>query len=600
MRISKKILAAFVAALMVIAMPMSALADMTEFYGTGSHGHMPPLYLGQTTKSSGGPAIPFPGMEAPAAVAPATLNDVDYDSLEAAVAAAVDGDTIYVNCYTGGNGIKFPQGKFNNVGLTIDFGGYEYWVDGTLVGSTGTETNGFQLLKDNNITLKNGAIYSFKAKILLQNYSNLTLDNMSVKTCNNTYWNCYTLSNNNGNVLIKDSVVSASEHLDPMTNIDNNFAFDVCRYASYPEVHVTVEGNSEIYGNIEVYASGSDARNGFSLDLQDGTYTGKVVLTKSAGEAMENYPEKVSITKDNSVDVAVSNGYEWDGEGKLVESTPVDTMSITVEDNIDLNINVDVKNTADAEKIRYSFATPDVENSTTQTVEQAANEATENVKVELAPAQIMDEITVEVLDADDNVIRETTTSIADYCEAIIESPVTETITEELKELAKATLDYGKAAAEYFDYNTEAFEGKTQQITDTFNENGTFDDAKNNNGASGISVTSVAYRATSKPELLFRVSTSTPEYVLAETALTVEGVEGATAKFVKVGDVVYVQVSNLNITDFNKTISVYGGGFNINYVPISWVVAASNASGAIGTLGNAIGNYYVASAAYFAS
>ncbi|MBR7044691.1 MAG: hypothetical protein IKI23_03390, partial [Lachnospiraceae bacterium] len=78
----------------------------------------------------------------PEPVAAAKIGDVKYETLEAAFAAAKDGETIKVLKDCAGNGIKAPQGKFKE-GLTVDFGGHTYTVDGTTVGSTGTETNGF-------------------------------------------------------------------------------------------------------------------------------------------------------------------------------------------------------------------------------------------------------------------------------------------------------------------------------------------------------------------------------------------------------------------------------------------------------------------------
>ena len=132
-------------------------------------------------------------------------------------------------------------------GITIDFAGYSYTVGGKLVGSTGTATNGFHLLAGNKITMKNGFIYgdasvagddktewSGAPAIMIQNYSNLTLDNMTVSGGKQTV---YTISNNNGNTVIKDSIINPG-------NAEGTkyspIAFDVCRYSSYPSVSVTV------------------------------------------------------------------------------------------------------------------------------------------------------------------------------------------------------------------------------------------------------------------------------------------------------------------------------------------------------------------------
>ena len=54
-----------------------------------------------------------------------------------------------------GGGVVFEG---NGRTLTIDFNGFTYTVTNPTVGSAGTETNGFQLLKGNAVTLKNGAL----------------------------------------------------------------------------------------------------------------------------------------------------------------------------------------------------------------------------------------------------------------------------------------------------------------------------------------------------------------------------------------------------------------------------------------------------------
>ena len=231
----------------------------------------------------------------------AQIDDVRFESLAAAFAAAQDGDTIELLTNCSGDGIVVPEGKFTT-GLTVDFKGFTYDFSGKGVGSTGTEYNGFQLLKDNTITFKNGTITatSEDAGFLIQNYSNLTLDKMTIDGTG--VWGGYVMSNNCGNVVIKDTTINAAE---------GDFAFDVCRYASYPSVSVTVEGSSVINGNIEISASGNDANEGFTLAINGGTYNGQTILDASAEAAMEAAPDKVSITKDNTVDVAAPAGYAW-------------------------------------------------------------------------------------------------------------------------------------------------------------------------------------------------------------------------------------------------------------------------------------------------
>ena len=250
----------------------------------------------------------------------AKIGTTNYATLAEAFAAAQDGDTITLLADCSGNGISVPQGKFGTNGLTVNFAGFTYTVDQEpLAGSTGTKTQAFQLLKDNKITFKNGTIYSEVAKMLVQNYSNLTLDGMTLTLNNSNYAYAYTLSNNNGSVVIKDTTITA--------NPAGGFAFDVCRYASYPSVSVTVQGNSVINGNIEFDAGNSNPIDGIHLTLTSGTHTGSISLTNGGKNAL-NAGVNASITKASTFTQAAPEGYTWsaadtNGIQTLVKLPPV-------------------------------------------------------------------------------------------------------------------------------------------------------------------------------------------------------------------------------------------------------------------------------------
>ena len=223
--------------------------------------------------------------------APVAIGDVKYSDLATAIAAAKDGDTVTLLANCSGDGIQVKGGK----NITVDFANYSYTVGGKLVGSTGTASNGFQLLAGNTITMKNGFIYgdasvagdditewSGAPAIMIQNYSNLTLDNMTVSGGKQTV---YTISNNNGNTVIKDSIINAG-------NAEGTkyspVAFDVCRYSSYPSVSVTVEGNSVINGNIEI-SGGIGEGQSRQLNIKNGTFNGKFSISG-------NVPANIAIS----------------------------------------------------------------------------------------------------------------------------------------------------------------------------------------------------------------------------------------------------------------------------------------------------------------
>lgn len=271
-----------------------------EFIAEGKSG-VNGIYLTETPQAPNGLG------DAVAVLTDAEGNSSNYASLEAAFADAIDGSSITLLKDCAGNGIKVPKGKFQVNGLEVDFGGYTYTVDGSTVGSAGTETQAFQLLKDNYIIFSNGTITSEKALFLVQNYSDLTLEDMTLTLNNENYASGYTLSNNNGNITIIGSTINA--------NTGGGFAFDVCRYSSYPSVTVTVDGGSYINGDVEVSASGNDAKEGFTLMLADGVINGNLVIDESAKAAMIATPKMAIVRERDSFGQPAPEGFKWQSEG---------------------------------------------------------------------------------------------------------------------------------------------------------------------------------------------------------------------------------------------------------------------------------------------
>lgn len=129
-----------------------------------------------------------------------------YETLPAAIAAApTDKTQATITLYddVNGDGSKVIKGQ----NLVINLNGHKYTVGGETVGSTGTETNGFQMLMGSTVTFKNGELYSTTAKILLQNYCDLTLD--GVKVSKSTAGN-YLVSNNFGSFTMINSELNAT------------------------------------------------------------------------------------------------------------------------------------------------------------------------------------------------------------------------------------------------------------------------------------------------------------------------------------------------------------------------------------------------------
>ena len=257
----------------------------------------------------------------------AAINGQGYASLAAAFDAAKDGDTITLLKSTNGNGIELDTGKFATEGLTVDFNGHTYTVGGVLVGSATTGTNAFQLLQGGKVTFKNGSIvgvaegtkpaedtpdWKGAPAIVLQNYCNLVLDNMIVTGGDETV---YTMSNNNGVVVINNTTINAGGAKGYRYG---PYAFDVCRYSSYPSVNVTVTGNSVINGDVEVSGKIGNGQSR-QLTINSGKFYGKFKVVDE--------PANITINGGEFVDLANAVKYAADGATiKLAEDVTIAAM----------------------------------------------------------------------------------------------------------------------------------------------------------------------------------------------------------------------------------------------------------------------------------
>ena len=236
------------------------------------------------------------------------IGDSAYASVPEAVKAIVDkkepqGSTIKLTKNLTGPGVQVAGGQE----FTFDLGRHTYTVTDPMVGSTGTETNAFQLMMGSNLTFRNGVITTESAsgKILIQNYSNLKLEGVTLKGGPHT---AYTLSNNNGNVTIGAGTNIYAGGAGPKA------AFDVCRFADYESVVVTVEkGAGEIVGVIETSVSGGATGKGpIGLNINGGN------LSKASLVCDGESAETIKVVKDPSVALAAPDGHEWVG-GTLVK-----------------------------------------------------------------------------------------------------------------------------------------------------------------------------------------------------------------------------------------------------------------------------------------
>lgn len=218
---------------------------------------------------------------------PFVTNGNKYATLAEAIAAVKEGGTITLTSNVdNAEGIAVDEGK----NFTIDFGGHTYTVKTPDAGSPNTETNAFQLLKDSTITMKNGTIRisadnkqnGDKKPIMriIQNYANLTLENMTFYAQNQAGGEDYPLSFNNGNIVFKGNTSI-------ITSSDSNIAFDVCKFSSYPSTTVTFDESYTGTINGKIVYDAPDA-NTHKLIIKGNGTLGKIEASTRAETAAKN------------------------------------------------------------------------------------------------------------------------------------------------------------------------------------------------------------------------------------------------------------------------------------------------------------------------
>ena len=271
----------------------------------------------------------------------AEIDGVPYTSLNAAIANVKDGETIVVTKdIPNATGISVPS----NSDFTIDFGGHTYTLSAPGAGSTGTETNGFQFLKNSDITLRNGTIRIDEENAsfvptedrkpimrVIQNYANLTLDDMHIYAENQYGREDYVLSFNCGNITFKGDT-------DVITTNDNTVAFDVCYWqdGGYTE-GVKVAFDDDYTGTIKgVILYDSTDKDKAVLTVNGNGYIGDIVKSASTKNG-QTITVSGGTFGDSVADVAVTPDYELVSGGEYTYYTTLSDAMAAANDGDTIN-----------------------------------------------------------------------------------------------------------------------------------------------------------------------------------------------------------------------------------------------------------------------
>lgn len=182
----------------------------------------------------------------------AMIGDTYYNTLQAAVnAVPANADAPTTIVLVGGNADQTITGNGvivqSGQNIIIDFNGKTYDINNNTVGSSGTETNGFQLLGGSTVVMKNGVIRSDHAKILLQNYCALTLEDMKLSS---TVTGCYIVSNNFGSMTVTGDTEIIADSTKGQVAFDVYFGMSANYYGGI-EINFTEDFTGKVEGAIE-------------------------------------------------------------------------------------------------------------------------------------------------------------------------------------------------------------------------------------------------------------------------------------------------------------------------------------------------------------
>ena len=243
----------------------------------------------------------------------AKIGDVKYATLQEAVDAAPNDVETTIEILKGGKnipGFKLASGK----NVIIDFNGYELELGEPLVGSAGTVTQNFQLLKNSTIVLKNGTLKGASAaKRLIQNYANLTIEDMTLdgRSLNDETTIAISLNNGEVNILGETNIYAKSE---------NSIAFDVYYWPTddkgvpaYPNgTQVYIDTTGTITGGIEV--NGDETPSKSTLQIKNVNHNGLLDIKTGFKEYVTIDGGTYSTDVDSLLDETTQKQVESNGE----------------------------------------------------------------------------------------------------------------------------------------------------------------------------------------------------------------------------------------------------------------------------------------------
>ena len=410
----------------------------------------------------------------------------------------------------------------------------------------------------------------------------------------------------------------------PDATLDGLGAFNANLGLSLPSSGIQYYSGSTMLSAAPTAAGNYTASYTATIDGTDYTLTRDYTIAK----AIPTYtaPNPVATIGQTLADVTLTSGWTWNAPSTLLDQLgeqtfaatynpdpanyndasttltvtvlPVDEQFISIDDQISLTLALNLGTrgkTTDDVDIRFANKDYDA------VVTASDVEGVYNFKIEMAPAQIADEIVVTI----DGDAEPLVTSVKAYCNEITKqgSPFEGEEYKTLRSLANMILEYGQAA-------NNVFRGGADEIVDLVWQNTlgveNYKDAKFADTTG--KVTGASFMALTKPEFRFYTGNNITEaqaaaYNKAGITAKMDGSkpDQLTARFVKKTDnSILLEVTGVSAENMDKTVTVNVTGLGtITFNGNAFAKAMYNNSDTdTKALGAALYNYGYAAKTYF--
>lgn len=433
------------------------------------------------------------------------------------------------------------------------------------------ENGGYTILdmtdayQDNAVSVKRGFAYFDRTQVLIR-------DEFTLKAPGTAYWQMHTKATVEISEDGKTATLTQGDYSIQLKLVGEN-ATDVLRFAAMEAT--TYDG---------VVYEGLKSNEG---------YTKVYVKAEGVQKAVFN----VLITPVDMADPevkALENWKEYDFSAKADETeAEFKTYSISLKGNIGMNFYAEIDDAiVDSEKAYVLFTMANGEQITLpinrDTWDSDAN--LYRFSVSVAAKEMTDKITAQII-YNDAVIHETSASVKDYADYILENSVD----DELKALVNAMLVYGAAAQMEFGYNANALAAEIPDLSNTVIDNKYRD--TNAQGTNLVKLIGSSLILKSETTLRFY-------FTVTEDAAFTATYEGKELAVGTKDGYHYVDVTNIsakNLDDsFTIVISDGSSSANISRCPLSYChdVVSTSSDAELLNVVRALYLYNEASNAYF--